>query len=69
MVDERKPLTTDQLAQRWDISADTLQDWRTDGSGPTYFRLGNPKYGSPRYSMDAIEEYERTNGITPKENV
>jgi predicted site-specific integrase-resolvase len=44
-----------QLAQRWDISHRTLQQWRRMGIGPVYLKLGN----RVSYRREDIEQYER----------
>lgn len=51
------PLAFDenQLAQRWDISPRTLQQWRRMGIGPIYLKLGN----RVSYRREDIEQYER----------
>lgn len=42
------------LAQRWNLSARTLEKWRTRGTGPAYIKIG----GRIRYLLDDILAYE-----------
>lgn len=48
-------LSENQLAERWSISARTLQRWRPQGLGPAYLKLG----GRVVYPIADVEEYER----------
>ncbi len=43
-----------QLAERWKMSARTLQRWRTRQLGPSYVSLGR----SIRYRLSDVEAYE-----------
>ncbi len=49
-------LTTDELALKWNLSASTLSNWRWEGKGPTFVKVGK----SVRYKKHTIEEYEKT---------
>jgi hypothetical protein len=42
------------LAQRWSISARTLERWRWCGTGPRYLKIG----GRVLYRLEDIEAYE-----------
>ena len=44
-----------QLAERWNMSVRTLQDWRHKKTGPKYIKF---KGWSVRYPLDAVVEYE-----------
>lgn len=44
----------DQLAQRWGISASTLERWRWSGEGPVFLKLG----GRVVYRLTDIEAFE-----------
>lgn len=35
-----KRLTETELAQRWDVTTRTLQNWRKEGKGPPFIRIG-----------------------------
>jgi len=50
-------LTTKQLAERWAMSPDTLDNWRMLGRGPRYLKL--TKGGAVRYRLKEIVEWER----------
>lgn len=50
-----KLLTTEQLAELLtDTSVRTLEDWRLDGRGPDFIRLGPKKI---RYRISAVERW------------
>lgn len=48
-------LTQGELAQRWQISARTLEKWRQCRAGPRYVLVG----GRVRYPLLEVEAYER----------
>ena len=48
--------TETELALRWNVSAATLQRWRSDGVGPPYIKLSK----TIRYPVDEIVAYEQT---------
>jgi len=52
-------MTTEQLARRWEVSPGTLVNWRSQGKGPCYIRLGTGGKASIRYRLRDIEEYEQ----------
>jgi predicted site-specific integrase-resolvase len=43
-----------ELAERWNISARSLERWRWIGEGPRFLKLG----GRVVYRLDDIERYE-----------
>ena len=47
-------LTQRELADRWRISARTLERWRWVGQGPSYLKIG----GSVAYRMADVEAFE-----------
>jgi predicted DNA-binding transcriptional regulator AlpA len=49
-------LTPRQVADRYQISVETLKDWRYHGDGPKYVKLGQ----QVRYRLRDLEEWERT---------
>jgi predicted site-specific integrase-resolvase len=55
VADEPRAFDENQLAQRWDISHRTLQQWRRMGIGPIYLKLGN----RVSYRREDVELYER----------
>jgi hypothetical protein len=57
--------TTEQLAERWQISARTLVQWRWQGIGPKYVKL-NGERSSVRYRLQDIEEFEAASLTTPE---
>lgn len=62
-------LSTEQLSARWggEVMPETLVNWRGEGRGPKYVKLGG-KSNNRRvvYRLAAVEEYERANERTPK---
>lgn len=50
----RPHLTQNELAERWQISARTLEKWRQQRGGPRYLRVG----GRVRYPVKEIEAFE-----------
>ena len=61
-----KRLTEKELSKRWDISARTLQGWRTRGKGPAFIRIGER---SVFYREEDVLAYEAASvvGSAPKE--
>jgi len=47
-------LTPEQLASRWQIQKKTLDNWRYQGKGPKYVRIGS----RIRYPVDQVTVYE-----------
>jgi hypothetical protein len=56
-------LTTKQLCERWQITQDTLRQWRVSENGPAYIKLGDGRAAPVRYKLEDIEAYERQNKI------
>jgi hypothetical protein len=54
MTNQKQHLPEKCLANRWSISARTLQRWRWLGLGPPYMKIG----GRVRYSIKDIEDFE-----------
>lgn len=52
-------LTTEQLAERWGISPQTLENWRSAKRGPDYVKMG----GVIVYRIEDVRRYERDNVI------
>lgn len=50
-------LTTEQLAERWGISPQTLENWRSAKRGPDYVKMG----GVIVYRIEDVRRYERDN--------
>jgi len=55
-------LTTEELAKRWNISANTLRSWRFKGEGPPYFKPGGEK-GKTLYRIEDVEAFEAKNTV------
>lgn len=54
-------LTTDELAKRWGLSANRLRQWRVEGKGPSFIKLGTTPKAPVRYRLEDIEDFERDN--------
>ena len=50
----RRHLNQDDLADRWGVSARTLERWRSQQQGPAFLKLG----GRVAYRMEDILAYE-----------
>lgn len=48
-------LTPDQVAERYQISPDSLKEWRYKGVGPRYLRIGK----RVRYRESDLEQWEQ----------
>ena len=49
-----KHLNQSQLADRWDISAASLERWRSEGIGPVFLKL----QGRVLYRVEDVETFE-----------
>lgn len=52
-------LTTERLANRWGISPQTLENWRSAKRGPDYIKMG----GVIVYRIEDVRRYEADNLI------
>ena len=52
-------MLTNELADRWRMSANTLRVWRSAGKGPSYNKRGD----KVTYSLADIEAYEKENKV------
>lgn len=53
-------LTTEQLAARWSMSPHTLENWRSQGRGPKYIKLGDGKSCNVVYRLRDVEKWEKS---------
>ncbi len=58
---EKKFLSPQELSDRWGgrISVRTLANWRTQGVGPQFTKVG----GAVLYSAEKLNEYENRNTV------
>jgi hypothetical protein len=56
-MEQNKPLTPRQLAGRWNISEQTLANWRSAGRGPDYMKIGH----TVLYDPAAVQTFEKRN--------
>lgn len=52
-----KLLTPKNLADRWNMKPKTLKDWRWQGRGPKFIKIG----GRVLYRLMDVEDYETEN--------
>ena len=50
-------LTPAELAERWQIGTAVLSQWRYQGKGPVYIKLGH----HVRYRLKDVEDFENSN--------
>jgi predicted site-specific integrase-resolvase len=53
-------LTTDDLAERYGVSAATIRDWRLRGNGPVATKLN----GAVRFAAEDVLAWEKANRET-----
>lgn len=51
-------LTPTALASRWELTPSTLSQWRWNGNGPPYHKMGKKKI---LYKLEEIERFEANN--------
>lgn len=51
---QQKLLTPEDLADRWNLTETTLSQWRWNGRGPRYIKMGK----GIRYRLSEIERFE-----------
>jgi hypothetical protein len=51
-------ITPEQLAERWKVKVTTLKQWRWNGKGPIYSKVGNCIFYWP-HDVDAYEKSKR----------
>lgn len=54
-------LHPDEVAERYGITPETLSNWRREGKGPVFIRLGNGKRPRAMYRMQDIIDWEEKN--------
>ena len=59
-TDSGELLTTLELSRRYGICVGTLQNWRSQGRGPTYVKLGR---SAVRYRTEDIEAFLQANRV------
>lgn len=51
-------LTPEELADRWRVTVKTLANWRSNGTGPKYLKLGGKRNTRVMYPETAVHAYE-----------
>lgn len=59
---EKRNLTANELAVRWSVTIKTLRQWRWNGKGPPYFKIG----GRALYRLEQIEDFEKARESTER---
>lgn len=60
MINDKKYITTKELARRWLRSPRTIEGWRVRKTGPNYLDLN----GKILYELKEIIEFENTSKVT-----
>jgi len=60
MTNDKKYITTKELARRWLRSPRTIEGWRVRKTGPNYLDLN----GKILYELKEIIEFENTSKVT-----
>ena len=60
MMNDKKYLTTKELAKRWRRSPRTIEGWRSKKTGPNYLELN----GMVLYDLDEIIKFENASKVT-----
>ena len=60
MTNDKKYLTTKELAKRWRRSPRTIEGWRSRKTGPNYAELN----GMVLYDLDEIIKFENASKVT-----
>ena len=56
MKEKEIHLTPENLAERWNVPLTTLSQWRWNGRGPHYLKLGK----RIAYRLQEVEDFEKT---------
>jgi predicted site-specific integrase-resolvase len=54
----QKLLTPSQLSERWSINVGTLRNWRSQGKGLPFLKLGTGKGSRVMYRIEDVENFE-----------
>lgn len=52
-------LTPAELAARWKVTRKRLAEWRCEGRGPAFIKLGSGQTAPVRYRLAAVEAFEK----------
>ncbi len=61
MNSDSKFLTTDELADRWRVTPQTLRRWRSEGREPPFYRI----QGTALYKLADVKQYEQASKNQP----
>ena len=66
-VTQTQFLTTEQIAERYGLSPNTIKSWRARDYGPEFYELPLVPYGTARirYQLHKVLAWEEANAITP----
>lgn len=51
-------MTTEELAERWRMAVKSISNWRVQGRGPRWIKLGDGRNGKVLYRLEDIEAFE-----------
>lgn len=54
-----KELSTDELAERWEMHPQTLRNWRAQKRGPRFYKKGRHKTAPVIYKMKDVIHFEK----------
>jgi hypothetical protein len=52
-------ITPKELAKRWKVHEGTIRNWRWQGRGPDYIRVGEGKRGKIVYKLSVVKSFEK----------
>jgi hypothetical protein len=58
-VEMKQILTPEDVAKRLGITPQSLSNWRGQGRGPAYFKLGQTKRARIRYYLEDVVRWEK----------
>lgn len=65
---QKKFLTSSELAERWQVTESLLCVWRLREKGPAFIKIGQGKKGRVLYRIEAIESWENQNERNNNDN-
>lgn len=58
-------LTSKQVSELLGVKLNTLQKWRTRGTGPKYFKFGGSNAAAVRYDREDVEQFRLARAMNP----
>lgn len=57
---KKNMLTTGELAEMLGVAPQTLRDWRMQGRGPAFLKLGHPVSGRVMYRAEDVDAWAQS---------